>query len=67
MIAKRVIGSLPFIVIAFTATLALAQDVTGDDERSGSGCIDEGRARGRGLGDRAAPVYPFAVGSRAVD
>lgn len=66
MVTSRFIRSLPFIVIAFTASIAVAQGVTGDDnEPSGGGCIDEGR-RSRGMGDRAAPVYPFAVGSRSI-
>ena len=67
MITNRVIRSLPFIVIAFTASLAVAQSVNGNDsEPDGGGCIDEGR-RWRGMGDRAAPVYPFTVGSRSIE
>jgi hypothetical protein len=68
MITNRAIQSLSFAVMAFAASLAVAQGAaSNDNDQDGSGCIDEGRWRGRGMGERAAPVYPFTVGSRSIE
>ena len=67
MIAKRVTQTLSLALMTFAFALAAAQSAPGNDELEGGGCIDEGRTRGRIMGDRAAPVYPFAVGSRSIE
>ena len=64
---KHLIRSLPLVILAFTVPLASAQDETGQNDPDRGGCIDEGRSRTHMLGDRAGPVYPFAVGPRSLE
>lgn len=67
MNARHLIRALPLLAVALFAPLAVAQGFTGENDFDAGGCIEEGRSRGRGLSERAFPVYPFAVGSRVAE